>query len=74
MVMVLLLLLLVVMVLVVQADKGEQVGMRRDVNERLMLAERAFLDSAGVDAGDWSWYKHLVSQQGHCTGAVFFQH
>lgn len=51
-------------------EKGAQVGMRREVNERLMLAERAFLDSAGMEPGDWSWYKHLVSPSCHSSVAM----
>lgn len=34
---------------------------RRAINDRLMLAERAFLDSDGLPGPGRQWYKHLVS-------------
>ncbi|CAM6090069.1 unnamed protein product [Calypogeia fissa] len=33
---------------------------RRAINDRLMLAERGFLDSAGLSGPGRDWYKHLV--------------
>jgi hypothetical protein len=34
---------------------------RRAINDRLMLAERSFLDSDGLPGPGRGWYKHLVS-------------
>lgn len=36
---------------------------RRELNDRMMLAERGFLDSQGIKGKEW--FKHLVSQLKH---------
>lgn len=38
--------------------KRDIAGQERALNDRLLLAERAFLDAKGIAKGDW--YKHLV--------------
>lgn len=44
-----------------EVQSGLAVGLlyrRRELNDRLLRAERAFLDSEGIPGA--SWYKHLV--------------
>lgn len=44
-----------------QASRGDNVALKlRALNDRLMLAERGFLDADGLQGRHW--HKHLVSE------------
>ena len=46
---------------------------RRELNDRMMLAERGFLDSEGIKGKEW--FKHLVSKltTTFCLQSIFFR-